>query len=188
MRVPRIWARLKRSGYHDSVAGSHGFRFTLPENIRAQGPYSIYVYGIDIVGGDPDVPIQNGNPYPTAVGYGNVSTNDNCRAHVSGWPYQKGKLAGGRPLNASTSYSAKAITSPAWQGAGILWFQAGYDSIRLTCAPRLAGAVSSLLWDNVEFIDSGAQGTALQYIEHSSDGLSLCFISRSCSISCKHRI
>ncbi len=154
------------SWFHDSVAGYHGFRFTLPENIRGQGPYPITVYGIDVVGGNPNAAIQNGNPYPTAIGLGNVSNNDNCREHDSGWPYQNGTMVGGRPNNNLAAYSAKAITSPNWQGQGLAWFQEGFGAIRINCAPRIGGAVSSIIWDNVEFIDSAAHGTALQYIEH----------------------
>ena len=48
------------------------------------------------------------------------------------------------------------------------WYQRGETAIQVTCAPRLAGAVSSIIWDNVEMIDSGGHGCGLQYILHDS--------------------
>jgi hypothetical protein len=151
--------------YHDVVAGSHGFRFTIPENWRAISN-TIYVYGIDVTG-DSNKAISNGNPYPVSV---NVSANDNCVTHRAGGTYQIGRtvtsLAGGRPSNRNSAFAAKAIISSKWVGTGLAWFQCGDTTIRLTCSPRIAGAVSSIQWDNVEFLDTGGHGAALQYIEH----------------------
>jgi hypothetical protein len=149
--------------YHDRVAQYHGFRFTLPEVAR-YGPHNIYVYGIDATG-DPNAAIQQGNPWPTTI---NVSSNDNCLQHASGAPYQTGpasaNLVGGRPLN--KNYTYKRLASALWTGTGVPWYQAGETAIRVTCAPRLAGAISSIIWDNVEMIDSGGHGSGLQYILH----------------------
>jgi hypothetical protein len=149
--------------YHDAVTQYHGFRFTLPEAVR-YAPHNIYVYGIDATG-DANAAIQQGNPWATTL---NVSSNDNCRQHASGAPYQTGpasaNLVGGRPLN--KNYTYKRLSSALWRGTGVPWYQAGETAIQVTCAPRLAGAISSIIWDNVEMIDSGGHGSALQYILH----------------------
>jgi len=155
--------RVLANYYHDAVAGTHGFRMTLPENCR-YAAHNIYVYGIDVTG-DPNTHIQNGDPYPAVI---NVSSNDNCLEHSSGAPYQTGpasaSLVGGRPGN--RSYTYKRLSSTKWVGTGLPWYQSGDTTITATCAPRLAGAVSSIIWDNVEFVDSGGHGSALQYIFH----------------------
>jgi len=155
--------------YHDPGVGKHGFRFTLPENVR-NAPHNIYVHGIDVAGGDPNAAIGNGNPFPTQV---NVTSYDNCWLHVTGGNNQVGpasnaNLVGGRPNNKLPAVNWKTLQSQPWTGSGLWWYQAGTGPITVTCAPRLAGAVSSIVWDNVEFLDSGGHGATMQYIAHAN--------------------
>lgn len=146
----------------------HGFRFTLPENVR-NGPHYIYVHGIDL-SGDANAAIGNGNPFPTIV---NVTSYDNCWLHVTGGinqvgPASNASIVGGRPNNKLPAFQAKTLSSQPWTGTGLGWYQAGTGPITVTAAPRMAGAISSITWDNVEFLNSGGHGAAMQFIAHDS--------------------
>lgn len=165
--------------------GNHGFRFTLPEWVRRAPISNIYVYAITPSGNFPA--INNGNPYPWQV---DVSPNDNANVHVSGGasdglqPYAvrvgdnqsglqlganaTGALVGGRPGN--TNFGSQWITTPwqyaAWQSDPLPWYKVGDTTWTVACATRLGGGISSIVWDNVEFVDSGGHGAAFQYNVH----------------------
>jgi hypothetical protein len=153
--------------YHSAAIGFHGFRFTIPETIRASA-FTLTVKGVDVTG-DGVVALPNGNPYPATI---NVASNDNSLVH-SNTPYQVGPipaagLAGGRTNNKQAAFEYKRLSSALWIASGLPWWQDGRGSITVTLSTRLAGGICSVQWDNVEMIDSGAHGTAFQYITHDS--------------------
>lgn len=153
--------RVLANYYYGPTVGSHGFRYTLPESARYSAHY-IYAYGIDASGGDPNTAIDNGNPFPTIV---DVSANDRAYVHSGGEPMQLGTVFGGRPGN--FNFSTKTITSAKWIGTGQHpWYETGDTAITLTSAPRMAGGISSIIWDNVQFVEAITHGAGVQYVTH----------------------
>lgn len=150
--------------------GAYGFRITLPERVRAGGQHQLHVWAVDANNSLQKVELS-GSPQSY-----NVSSADNVDEHVfSGSLYQIGpsigNIWGGRPLNKYSANEAKTLISANWQASATLpWQSRGNSPISVTAVPRMAGAISSIMWDNVEFIDSGGHGAAFQYVLHGNDG------------------
>lgn len=145
---------LADNSYPTPGSGPHWFRYTLPEKLRpAHGNNLLYAYGGNMV-------IGYGQLYCTGTtspcGYGNLSTIDNSQQHLTSNPganddRQVGFTDSGRPVN--SGFAPRTLNSAPFRGS----------PISVTAAPRQAGGVTSVMWDNVEFIDSAAHGGALQY-------------------------
>lgn len=141
--------------------GPHGFRITLPERVRTGG------HNLNAVASGYNVQLS-GTPQ-----WFDVHTADNCSMHMfSGAPEQIGpdinSIFGGRPLNTYYTNDAKTLTTAwSWQASSALdWQSRGNSPISITAVPRMAGAISSIIWDNVQFIDSGGHGEGLQFVLH----------------------